>query len=163
MLRGFIGMAFPAPSASDADDPAASPPSPPSPPDAELQYALTKTLLNFSYHKGNAALLLSAGVLEPLCRALALDYKLHVVPVAVELLWNLLENAPTAAAVAATSAAAASFASTLAQLTHTLLQRGYSVADKELRNELFVIAELASTEGACARLMPDASHAIQVV
>lgn len=140
-------MAFPPPSASDADDAAASPP-----PDAELQYALTKTLLNFSYHKGNASLLLSAGVLEPLCRALALDYKLHVVPVAVELLWNLLENAPAAAAVAATPASATAFASTLAQLTHTLLQRGYSVADKELRNELFVIAELASTEGACTCL-----------
>jgi hypothetical protein len=38
------------------------------PREPELQYALTRALLNMSYHRGNAALMLTAGVLPPLWR-----------------------------------------------------------------------------------------------
>ena len=57
--------------------------------------------------------------------ALAADYKSPVVPLATELLWNLLDNSPAAAAIAASPSDAAQFAATLTQLTHALLQRGY--------------------------------------
>jgi hypothetical protein len=56
--------------------------------------SLTMTLGQFSYHPDNVAALLEAGILPCLPHLLGFDFRHPLVPVAVELLWNMLDLCP---------------------------------------------------------------------
>jgi len=114
--------------------------------DPALQLALTRAVLQFSYHPGNALLMLNVGVLEAMAAALAKHFHDPIVFNALELAWNLLENSDAAAQLAAHDAVCAKFCTAVTLQVDALLQEGYSVADKELRNEFFLMAEIAARQ-----------------
>mmetsp|Transcript_32935 Transcript_32935/g.63262 ORF Transcript_32935/g.63262 Transcript_32935/m.63262 type:complete len:884 (-) Transcript_32935:291-2942(-) len=114
--------------------------------DGALQLALVRAALQFSYHAGNAALMVKAGVMDVLCKSLARDFKLEVVFLSLELAWNLLENAPAAAHVALDDAGRESLVSVVTRQVRALLDGGYRAADKEMRNEFLLVAKMLASE-----------------
>ncbi|KAJ9526659.1 hypothetical protein QJQ45_017570 [Haematococcus lacustris] len=64
--------------------------------DEVLMLSLAMTLAQVSYHKDSIVGLLDAGLLPCLPHLLSPDFRHPLVPVAVELLWNMLDGAPDA-------------------------------------------------------------------
>ena len=137
--------------------------------DQLLLLTLSATIQSFSYLTPNCKQLVDVGVLSCLPPLLSLGYKHDATPVAVELLWNLLEKCPMishrisepqpllsqlagatslpeqhADGMAATEAAPVSepLAATLSSLFRTVLVHGSREVDKELRNNILVVINL---------------------
>lgn len=64
-------------------------------PETALLQPLTRTLLCFSYHPDNCTQMISSGILTCLPLLLRLDPRCETVSMTVELLWNLLDFAPS--------------------------------------------------------------------
>eukprot|EP00218_Dolichomastix_sp_CCMP3274_P009554 CAMPEP_0170133778 /NCGR_PEP_ID=MMETSP0033_2-20121228/1534_1 /TAXON_ID=195969 /ORGANISM="Dolichomastix tenuilepis, Strain CCMP3274" /LENGTH=825 /DNA_ID=CAMNT_0010369305 /DNA_START=150 /DNA_END=2627 /DNA_ORIENTATION=+ len=113
------------------------------------QLALLKAALVISHHDTLAVELVRAGALSKAAAALgAAGLRDEALFLAIELLWNLLVAAQAHLAEAneeKATAAAASVTPALAAKMKELLEAGYRVVDKELRNELFICAQLVAS------------------
>ncbi|KAL6758369.1 flagellar associated protein [Haematococcus lacustris] len=141
--------------------------------DEVLMLSLAMTLAQVSYHKDSIVGLLDAGLLPCLPHLLSPDFRHPLVPVAVELLWNMLDGAPDAVRQALTKPQPSlsrvvrgelgpeplpllpqapglvlpALARALVILFRSSLLHGFRLADKELRNDV---------------LLPSAQHPLPV-
>ena len=103
--------------------------------DKRVLLQLLQLLLVLSRRNELAAQISQQNCLEYAVEALLHGFKSHICVISVEILWNCMENVPSAAERLGTKRTADVFA----QVITDLLKEGYRSQDKELRNELLLV------------------------
>ena len=133
--------------------------------DVPLCLSLLSTILSFSFTASNCEQLASGGIVSCLPSLLSVGYQQEMTSLTVDLLWNLLENAPDALRLVISDSAnesqdpetppiSSQLAVSLSLLFRDVLGLGFREVDKELRNNVLVVLSLlldsTSTEGRAA-------------
>lgn len=120
---------------------------------AELRLAIARALLTFSYNAENAVQIVDAGALDSLALALELDFKDPLVFVVVELMWNLFERRHAIDMMLQQDSTIRTICGVLTGVFKELMMQGYRIADKELRNEVCLLATMLAQEGSIAFIL----------
>lgn len=112
--------------------------------DPALQLAVARVLLEASYFDENAQRIADEGVFNHLAPLLTDDFRSPLIFTVSELMWNVLEAAPSARALP--DPVVGPFCASLSQAVALALRCGHRVADKEVRNELLITARLLAED-----------------